>query len=48
MIAAFLLHLVEVLDLDEPGWSEDTVFLLDNASYHASADTMRVFNRYGL
>ena len=48
MIAAFLQHLVEAIDLDEPGWQEDTVFLLDNASYHASAETMRVFNRLGL
>ena len=48
MIAAFLQHLVEAIDLDEPGWQEDTVFLMDNASYHTGADTMRVFNRLGL
>ena len=30
----FLRHLVAELDRDSPGWQEDSVILLDNASYH--------------
>ena len=34
MIALFLNHLIAHLDLEIPGWQEDTIFLFDNASYH--------------
>ena len=39
MIALFLLKLSKTLDSESPGWSDNTVFLWDNASYHASERT---------
>lgn len=48
VIALFLLHLTKKLDEENPGWQEDTVFLLDNATYHKSAETISVMNRLGL
>ena len=39
MIALFLLKLSKTLDSEQPGWSDNTVFLWDNASYHASERT---------
>ena len=48
VIALFFLHLVKRLDAESPGWQEDTVFLLDNATYHKSAETMSLMNRLGL
>ena len=30
----FMRHLVRKLDEDSPGWEDDTIILLDNASYH--------------
>ena len=35
---AFLMHLVEKLDMEHPSWREDTVILLDGAKYHIGAD----------
>ena len=32
----FLRHLIRLLDRDRPGWQEDSVILLDNASWHKS------------
>ena len=39
MIVLFVKSLVNMLDKDEPGWLENTVFLFDNASYHTSKET---------
>ena len=47
-IVVFMKQLIAELDRERPGWQDDTVFLFDNATYHASADTMSVFNRLGL
>ena len=33
----FLLHLVKLLDVERPGWKDDTVCLLDGARYHMGA-----------
>ena len=33
----FLLHLIKVLDLERPGWKDDTLLLLDGAKYHTGA-----------
>ncbi len=33
----FLRHLIAQLDLETPGWQEDSVLLADNAPYHVSA-----------
>ena len=35
-MALFLQYLTQALDSEIPGWQEDTVFLMDNASYHSS------------
>ena len=32
----FLRHLILKLDLETPGWQEDSVILMDNAAYHVS------------
>ena len=48
IMSTFIHYLIESLNNETPGWQEDTVFLWDNATYHASAETMRVFNRLGL
>ena len=39
IVTLFLHSLIETLDLESPGWQEDTVFLLDNAPYHSSEET---------
>ena len=33
----FLLHLVKLLDLERPGWKNDTVLQLDGARYHTGS-----------
>ena len=48
VMAAFLKHLVRQLDIERPGWQEDTIILWDNATYHASSETQSVINRLGL
>ena len=37
VIAVFLKHIIATLDQEGPGWQNNTVFLWDNAPYHASA-----------
>ena len=39
VIALFLNQLVKMLDAEEPGWQEESIFLWDNAPYHSSGDT---------
>ena len=39
----FIHHLVAKLDAERPDWRADTVWVLDNASYHTSEHTMKVF-----
>ena len=48
VMAVFFQHLVQALDLDEPGWQDNTIFLLDNATYHWSSDTAKIFHQLGL
>ena len=38
----YFYHLVGKLDKERPGWRDDTVLLLDGASYHRSASTLNV------
>ena len=33
----FMRYLVAMLDLETPGWQEDSLILLDNAAYHCSS-----------
>ena len=39
MMGLFLYSLVNQLERESPGWKEDTIILLDNASYHVSVET---------
>ena len=48
IIALFFKHLVASLDSETPDWQDDTVFLWDNATYHASSETMNTIKRLGL
>ena len=48
MIQLFLLSLIKKLDIETPGWQEDTVFLWDNASYHKSEETKIITQQLGL
>ena len=33
-MTTFLRYLIQQLDLETPGWQEDSIILLDNASWH--------------
>ena len=35
-------HLADTLDKDSPDWRNKTIILVDNASYHKSASTLKV------
>jgi hypothetical protein len=48
MMALFFWHLAKALDRESPGWQDQTVFLLDNASYHSSAETRAATQALGL
>ena len=48
MIALFLQHLTRALELESPGWRDDTVLLWDNATYHKSAETKAVVETLGI
>ena len=45
MMEIFMQELVKKLDAQRPGWREDTILLLDNASYHASVKTIQVMKQ---
>ena len=36
-------HLTAKLDSERPGWRQDTVIIMDNAPYHVSQATLKVF-----
>ena len=36
-------HLAAKLDRERPNWRDDTVITLDNAAYHVSASTLKLF-----
>ena len=44
-IEPFIHLLAAKLDAEQPNWREHYVWLLDNASYHTSAQTMKVFEK---
>lgn len=48
VIALFLKHLTDALDVDSPGWCDETVFLWDNAPYHSSSETIKIVNKLGI
>ena len=39
VIAVFFEKMIGILDNEQPGWQENTVFLWDNAPYHQSNET---------
>jgi hypothetical protein len=44
----FFTQLVAALDADRPDWRNDTIILLDNASYHKSATLFDLFAHKGI
>jgi hypothetical protein len=44
----FLRYLVLKLDRDRPGWRDNTVILLDGASYHSAASTKELMAKLRL
>ena len=40
MFKMYLTHLAKSLDKDRPGWREDTILLLDGATYHTCDETL--------
>lgn len=44
----FLSHLADNLDKDRPGWRENTVILIDNASYNTGDDTIQFIKKLGI
>ena len=41
----FMRYLVERLDRETPGWQEDSIILMDNASYHVSKLAREYFRK---
>ena len=44
----FLSRLATVLSQEEPGWREDTYWLLDNAAYHRSKEVRECLRNLGV
>ena len=44
----FLRHLTAQLDLDTPGWQEDSVLLIDNAAYHTGEEIRQYMHKMQL
>ena len=44
----FIQKLAKKLDEDRPGWKEDTVIMMDNASYHGSQKTREYLAHKGI
>ena len=47
-MTAFFHHIAAKLDSERPNWRCDTILLLDNAKYHNSEQTMKVFKKLRL
>ena len=45
IVKLFFRQLAAHLDVETPGWQEDTVFLIDNAAYHTSAEMKDFFKK---
>ena len=39
----FMRHLVKQLDIETPGWEDDTIILIDNAPYHTGKNLRKYF-----
>ena len=44
----FMRYLVRQLDQDTPGWEEDSIILLDNATYHRGEEIRKYFRKMQL
>ena len=40
---AFMLRLAAILDCEDPDWRNNSIFVVDNASYHRSDDSLEAF-----
>ena len=47
-MTVFLHYLTKTLDSEIPDWRDNTIFLLDNASYHRSQETKAIMHKMGL
>ena len=41
----FVRYLVRQLDLDSPGWEDESIILLDNATYHRGEEIKNYFQK---
>jgi len=41
----FMRYLVRKLDEDTPGWEEDSIILIDNATYHRGEEIRKYFKK---
>ena len=41
----FIRYLVRKLDEDTPGWEDDSIILVDNATYHRGEDIRKYFKK---
>jgi len=48
VMLVFLRYLMRKLDIESPGWEEETVFLFDGARYHTSAEMRGYFRKMQL
>ena len=44
----FFEHLIQILDREEPGWQEDSVILLDNATWNKGEQIIRALEHQGV
>ena len=47
-MVGFFFELAKTLDAEDPNWRENTVILLDNASYHRSQETRAAIKKLGI
>ena len=48
VMMTFFLHMTSKLDQESPGWQDNTMWLLDNASWHRSLAMKDAIKRQGL
>ena len=48
MMRIFFHSLIKKLDSENPYWHKNTIIMLDNASYHTSTATLKVFEELGV
>ena len=48
MMMLFMSHLTKILAKENPGFRDDTIFLLDGAAYHKSKETRTFYDQQKL